>query len=82
MPMQTRIVLIGWLAVATAQAILSADRFYNISHWHLSKSLYASSRGTFSGFLITATANFALMYHIGIVPPPPPREPVKEEAAI
>jgi hypothetical protein len=77
--MQTRIVLIGWLAVATAQAIISADRFYNLSHWHLSKSYYASSRGCFSGFLITATADFALMYHIGIVPPPPPRMPVKEE---
>ena len=79
--LQTRIVIIGWLAVATAQAILSADRLYNISHWHLSKALYASSRGCFSGFLIMATANFALMYHIGIVPPPapPPQQAVKEE---
>ena len=80
--MQTRIVLIGWLAVATAQAIFSTDRFYNLSHWHLSKSYYASSRGAFSGFLIMATANFCLMYHIGIVPPPPPRTPVKEEPAM
>lgn len=80
--MQTRIVIVGWLAAATVQAILSADRFYNISHWHLSKSLYASSRATFSGFLIMATANFALMYHIGIVPPPPPRQPVKEQQGV
>ena len=77
--MQTRLVIVGWLAVATVQAILSTDRFYNISHWHLSKSLYASSRATFSGFLIIATANFALMYHIGIVPPPPPRQLVKQQ---
>lgn len=79
---QTRLVIVGWLAVATAQAILSADRFYNISHWHLSKSLYASSRATFSGFLIMATANFALMYHIGIVPPPPPRQLVKQQQGV
>ena len=72
----------GWLAASTVQAILSADRFYNYSHWHLSRALWSSSRATFSGFLIMATANFALMYHIGIVPPPPPRQPAKEEQGV
>ena len=80
--MQTRLVVVGWLAVATVQAILSTDRFYNISHWHLSKSLYASSRATFSGFLIMATSNFCLMYHIGIRPPPPPRQLVKAQQGV
>ena len=80
--MQTRIVIIGWLAVATVQAILSTDRFYNYSHWHLSGALYASGRAAFSGFLINATANFCLMYHIGIVPPPPSREMIKEEQTV
>ena len=79
---QTRIVIVGWLAAATVLAIFSADRFYNFSHWHLSSALWASSRATFSGFLINATANFALMYHLGIIPPPPPRQPVKEEQVV
>ena len=77
--LQTRIVIVGWLAASTVQAILSADRFYNYSHWHLSGALYSSGRAAFSGFLIMATAGFALMYHIGIVPPPPPRQATKEE---
>ena len=67
--MQTRIVIIGWTAATTVLAIISADRLYNLSHWHLSKSYWASSRGGFSGFVIMATSNFCIMYHVGILPP-------------
>ena len=58
----------GFLAIAAVLAVISADRFYNLAHFHVSKAYYASSRGVFAGFVIAATSDFALLYMAGVTP--------------
>ena len=67
--MQVRGALVGYLAATVVLQVLSTDRFYNLSHWHISRGYWSSSRGTMAGYLISATADFSLMYLLGIQPP-------------
>lgn len=66
---QVRPALVGFLAATVVLQIISADRFYNISHFHISKAYFSSSRGAMSGYIIAAASDFSLIYLIGIVPP-------------
>ncbi len=61
----------GYLAIATVLDIISADRFYNLSHFHITKAYFSSSRGAFAGFVIAATSDYAMLYMAGLTPPPP-----------
>ena len=70
--MQTRIALEAYLAATVVLQIISADRMYNLSHFHISRAYFSASRGAAAGFIIAATSDFALMYLLGIVPPPAP----------
>ena len=63
----------GFLAATVVLQILSTDRFYNLSHFHISKAYWSSSRGTMAGYIISATADFSLMYLLGIHPPTAPQ---------
>ena len=67
--LQARISVCGYLAIAAVLDIISADRFYNLSHFHVTKAYYSSSRGAFAGFIIAATSDFALLYMGGLTPP-------------
>jgi hypothetical protein len=67
--LQLRISLVGFLAATVVLQIFSADRMYNLSHFHISKAYFSASRGTMSGFIISAAADYSLMYLIGIIPP-------------
>lgn len=66
--LQARISVCGYLAVAAVLSVISADRFYNLAHFHVSKAYYASSRGTFAGLIIAAVADFAMLYMAGVTP--------------
>jgi hypothetical protein len=66
---QTRVAVCGYLAVAIVLLNISADRFYNLSHFHITRAYWSSSRGAMSGCVIAATADFALLYMIGLTPP-------------
>lgn len=66
--LQARISVCGYLAVAAVLSVISADRFYNLAHFHVSKAYYASSRGTFAGLIIAAVADFAMLYMAGVPP--------------
>ncbi|KAK9818221.1 hypothetical protein WJX72_009016 [[Myrmecia] bisecta] len=68
---QSRPMLIGYLAVASLLTILSADRFYNVSHFFHGK-YYTRTRCAFAGYVISATADLALIYMVGLEPSPPP----------
>ncbi|KAK9818290.1 hypothetical protein WJX72_010161 [[Myrmecia] bisecta] len=68
---QSRAMLMGYLAVASVLQILSADRFYNVSHFFKGK-YYSRTRCTFAGYVIAATADLALIYMLGLEPYPPP----------
>ncbi|KAK9918602.1 hypothetical protein WJX75_005254 [Coccomyxa subellipsoidea] len=68
---QARVAVCGYLAIATVLDIISADRFYNLSHFHITKAYWSSSRGAMSGFIIAATADYAMLYMAGLTPPPP-----------
>ena len=70
--MQVRLALVGYLAATVVLQIISADRFYNLSHFHISKAYFSSSRGSAAGFIISATSDFALLYLLGIIPPTAP----------
>ena len=59
--------LLAWATAATVLCIVSADRQYNISSI-TEGAFYSSSRTAFSGFLLTAAAGLALMYHFGVRP--------------
>lgn len=64
--MQTRIALAGFIAVAIVLDHISADRFYNLSHFHLTKAYFSASRGAFAGYVIAAASDFALLYMVRI----------------
>ncbi|CAL8462068.1 g1599 [Coccomyxa elongata] len=68
---QARISICGYLAIGAVLTILSADRLYNLSHFHVSKAYYSSSRGAFAGYLLSATSDFAMLYMAGLSPPAP-----------
>jgi hypothetical protein len=59
--------LLAWATAATVLCIVSADRQYNISS-NTEGAFYSSARAAFSGFLLTAAAGLALMYHLGVRP--------------
>ena len=61
----------GFLASTVILQIISADRFYNLSHFHITKAYFSSSRGTMAGFIISATSDFSLIYFLGILPATP-----------
>jgi hypothetical protein len=68
---QARIAICGYLAVAIVLLNISADRFYNLSHFHVSKAYFSAARGAMSGCIIAATSDFAMLYMLGLQPPPP-----------
>lgn len=68
---QARISISGYLAIGAVLTILSADRLYNLSHFHVSKAYYSASRGAFAGYLLSATSDFAMLYMAGLSPPAP-----------
>lgn len=59
--------LLAWATAATVLSIVSADRLYNISS-NSEGAFYSSARTAFSGFLITAAAGLAMVYHFGVRP--------------
>lgn len=65
--MQARGTVLSFLTAAAVLTVISTDRTYNIGHF-VGGSLYSASRSAFAGFLVSATANFALIYHLGILP--------------
>lgn len=67
---QARISVAGFVAVAIVLGVLSTDRFFNLEHLHVNKAYYSSSRSAFAGYLIATTADFGLLYHIGLSPSP------------
>ena len=71
---QARVAVCGYIAIAVVLDTISADRFYNLSHFHITPAYWSSSRGAFSGFVIAATADYAMLYMAGLTPPPPPSE--------
>ncbi|BDA49382.1 hypothetical protein COCOBI_13-4940 [Coccomyxa sp. Obi] len=71
---QARVAVCGYIAIATVLDIISADRFYNLSHFHITRAYFSSSRGAFAGFVIAATADYAMLYMAGLTPPPPTPE--------
>lgn len=69
--MQARGTILSFLTAAAVLSVLSTDRTYNISHFTRG-SEYSSARSAFAGYLVSATADFALIYHLGIIPGTPP----------
>ena len=70
-PLQARGTILSFLTAAAVLSVLSTDRTYNISHF-THGSEYSSARSAFAGYLVSATADFALIYHLGIIPGTPP----------
>lgn len=61
---QAAVSVVGFLAVVAVLQILSADHMYNIRAFRN----YSSATCAFTGFILTAAADLALMYHFGLQP--------------
>ena len=72
MHMQARGTLLSFLTAAAVLSVISTDRLYNITHNVHGRSRSAA-RSAFAGFIVSATADFALIYHLGIIPQPRPQ---------
>ena len=59
--------LLAWATAATVLCIISANRQYDISS-NSTGVFYSSARTSFTGFLLTAAAGLAMVYHFGVRP--------------
>lgn len=69
---QARGTILSFLTAAAVLSIISTDRVYNISH-NVHGRNFSAARSAFAGFLVSATSDLALIYHLGIIPQPPPQ---------
>ena len=69
---QARGTILSFLTAAAVLSIISTDRTYNISH-NVHGRDFSAVRSAFAGFLVSATADLALIYHLGIIPQPRPQ---------
>ncbi len=61
--MQARGTLLAFLTAAAVLSVIETDRLYNLSHF-VNGRQHSASRSAFAGFIVSATANFALVYHL------------------
>jgi len=65
---RARVALVGLLAAGAVLNSISADRMYNVRAFRN----FSSSTAAFVGFLLSALADYCLVYMLGIDPSPPP----------
>lgn len=60
---QARGTILAFLTAAAVLSVIETDRLFNLSHLVHGRQ-YSSSRSAFAGFIVSATADFALVYHL------------------
>ena len=60
---QARGTILAFLTAAAVLSVIETDRLFNLSHFVHGRQ-YSSSRSAFAGFIVSATADFALVYHL------------------
>ena len=61
--MQARGTILAFLTAAAVLSVIETDRLFNLSHFVHGRQ-YSSARSAFAGFIVSATADFALVYHL------------------
>jgi hypothetical protein len=60
---QARGTILAFLTAAAVLSVIETDRLFNLSHFVHGRQ-YSSARSVFAGFIVSATADFALVYHL------------------